>query len=170
MSFCESPASASSVPCVCRLENARQQPVHHPERHETVPTECAAMYVGDRIAGVVRQRVYTFDRQQLPFKSRHSAKGDRDNEEFQHWIGRDLVSCPAKRQQSVDHPAPRRHPKHDREIHPQATAFRADVARHNKRGEVFEISAINAQGTDLWIDWLIKRIKKAQHLASHWFG
>jgi len=49
-------------------------------------------------------------------------------------------------------------------------AFRADVARHNERVEVFEISAINAQGTDQWIDWLRKRIKKAHHLASHWFG
>jgi hydrogenase nickel incorporation protein HypB len=50
-------------------------------------------------------------------------------------------------------------------------AFRDDVRRINERAEVIEISGMRAQGIDRWVEWLRKRVKRANHEEiSHWFG
>jgi len=49
-------------------------------------------------------------------------------------------------------------------------AFRADVHRLNGNAELFELSALNGEGLDRWVQWLQARIRKFQCKTSTWFG
>lgn len=49
-------------------------------------------------------------------------------------------------------------------------AFTSDVHRLNGLAEVIEMSALHSRGTEQWLNWLRKRIKKEHQEASHWFG
>ena len=101
------------------LVQARDEPVHHPENHESDPAERAAVHVRDVPVGVVRQRVDALDGEHRPLERGHSIERDRDDEELQDWILGDLAPRAAQGEQAVDHPAPRRHPEHDAEHHAQ---------------------------------------------------
>jgi hydrogenase nickel incorporation protein HypB len=49
-------------------------------------------------------------------------------------------------------------------------AFRADIHRLNPNAKLIELSALNGQGIDQWLDSLKSRIKKHQSKTSNWFG
>ena len=100
-----------------RLEEARQQPVDHAERHEAVPAERAGVHVRDDPVGVVRERVDALDREHRALERRHAVDRDRDDEELEDRLFDDLVPRAAQREQAVDHAAPRRHPEHHGEDH-----------------------------------------------------
>jgi hydrogenase nickel incorporation protein HypB len=49
-------------------------------------------------------------------------------------------------------------------------SFHADVRRLNPQVPVFEVSALNGTGTEIWAQWLGKQVRKSKCLESHWFG
>ena len=102
-----------------RLEDARQEPVDHPEREKPVPAERARVDVRDDPVAIVRQRVHALHREHRPFEGRHPVRRHRDDEELEDRILHDLVPGAAQRQKTVHHAAPRRHPEHHREEHPE---------------------------------------------------
>ena len=77
------------------------------------------MHVADGPVGVVRQAVDAFDRQHRSFEGAHAVEGERHYHHADDRVGADLVPRPVERHQPVDHPAPARHPQHDREHHAQ---------------------------------------------------
>ena len=83
-----------------------------------VPAKCTGMHVPDGPVGVMAERVDRADRHHRPFKGRHAIKADRNHHHPDHRIGAQLVPGARQRHQPVDHPAPGRHPQHDREDHP----------------------------------------------------
>ncbi len=99
------------------LEQPGEKPVDHPEGHEAVPAQGAGMHVSDRPIGVVGQRVDALDRKHRAFEGAHPVEGHADDEELENRILGHLVPCAAEREQAVEHPAPRRHPEHQRKQH-----------------------------------------------------
>ena len=101
------------------LVQAREQVIQHREGQETVPAERAAVRMGNRPVGVVRQRVHRLDGHQRPFQRAHAVGGDGGHHEFQHRVLAHLVPRAAQGQQAVQHAAPGRRDQHQREHHAQ---------------------------------------------------
>src|SRR4051812_11398327 len=77
------------------------------------------MHMGDGPISVMGKRVNALDCQCWPFESRHSVSGDRHNHELEHGFLSDLIPCTAKREQPIQHAAPRWRDQHDRKNHSQ---------------------------------------------------
>ena len=66
----------------------------------------ADMDMSNRPIREMRQRIHTLDSKSRSFKSRHPIRGHRDYQEFEYGALSDLVPCPAKGKQAVQHSTP----------------------------------------------------------------
>jgi len=99
-----------------------QEPVDHPEGHESIPSKGSGMDVGDGPIGVVRQGIDALDRKHGAFERRHPIKRDPDNKKLEHRIGRDFVPSTSEGQKSIDHSTPGGHPQHQTKEHPEGAS------------------------------------------------
>ena len=98
---------------------ARRKVIKAAERDHPVPAQRARMHVANGPVGIVAERIDRLDAHHRPFERAHAVEGEREDHHAQDRVGADLVPGAVERHQAVDHPAPARHPQHDREDHAQ---------------------------------------------------